>query len=268
MRAISNHGLAIFLVFMGSAAFAAEPGVQGAIRAEVEQLRETGRLSAGGIEVASGKLLARIYENRNFEPAWPAVERMDELIRLVEALRGEPTLWRNEVPTPPVQALGEPAWVSQEPLTASDISELYLLEWEGEAGAPDSCPLLAFANLGDVQIDGVVRRADSSGEMLLAWDRTFGPGHNGFSQPCQDCGRGVVGLGTFQFSQIFDREITHEWSDGSKAAAFEGFYGTELHLQPTGFDCIYWMWSHLGREHVDYLLTQLRRVEGYPPPLE
>ena len=189
-------------------------------------------------------------------------------LRLVEALRGEPTLWRNEVPAPPLQALGEPAWVSQDPLTESDISELYLLEWEGEAGAPNSCPLLAFKNLGDVQIDGVVRRADSSGEMLLAWDRTFGPGHNGFSQPCQDCGRGVVGLGTFQFSQIFDREITHEWSDGSKAAAFESFYGTELHLQPAGFDCIYWMWSHLGREHVDYLLTQLRRVEGYPPPLE
>jgi murein L,D-transpeptidase YcbB/YkuD len=73
------------LVFAGFAAFAVEPGVQEAMRAEVEQLRETGRLSTGGIEVASGKLLARIYENRNFEPAWPDVESVNELIRLVES---------------------------------------------------------------------------------------------------------------------------------------------------------------------------------------
>jgi murein L,D-transpeptidase YcbB/YkuD len=85
MRVLTHHGLAILLVFSGFTAFAAEPGVQGAIRAEIEQLRETGQLSAGGIEVASGKLLARIYENRNFEPAWPDIEKMDELIRLAES---------------------------------------------------------------------------------------------------------------------------------------------------------------------------------------
>ena len=85
MRAVSKHALAILLVVAGLAAFSAEPGVQEAIRTEIEQLRETGRLSADGIEVASGELLARIYENRNFEPAWTDVEKMDELIRLVES---------------------------------------------------------------------------------------------------------------------------------------------------------------------------------------
>ncbi|HSN51966.1 MAG TPA: L,D-transpeptidase family protein [Woeseiaceae bacterium] len=85
MRTLAKHGLAILLVVAGLAAFAAEPGVQEAIRAEIEQLRETGHLSVDGFEVASGELLARIYENRNFEPAWPDVERTDELIRLVES---------------------------------------------------------------------------------------------------------------------------------------------------------------------------------------
>ncbi|HEY5763188.1 MAG TPA: hypothetical protein VIS73_08265, partial [Rhodocyclaceae bacterium] len=85
MRAVSKHALAILLVVAGLAAFSAEPGVQEAIRTEIEQLRETGRLSTGGIEVASGKLLARNYENRNFEPAWPDVESVNELIRLVES---------------------------------------------------------------------------------------------------------------------------------------------------------------------------------------
>lgn len=85
MKTLSNRGLAFLLAFASFAAFAADPGVQEAIRAEVEQLRETGQLGTGGIEVASGRLLARIYENRNFEPAWPGVERMDELIRLAES---------------------------------------------------------------------------------------------------------------------------------------------------------------------------------------
>ncbi len=85
MRAVSQHGLAILLLVAGLAAFSAEPGVQEAIRTEIEQLRETGRLSADGIEVASGELLARLYENRNFEPAWTNAEKMDELIHLVES---------------------------------------------------------------------------------------------------------------------------------------------------------------------------------------
>jgi murein L,D-transpeptidase YcbB/YkuD len=85
MRAVSKHGVAILLLFAGFAAPAVEPGVQEAIRAEIEQLRETGHLSVDGFEVASGELLARVYENRNFEPAWPDVEKMDELVRLVES---------------------------------------------------------------------------------------------------------------------------------------------------------------------------------------
>jgi len=85
MRAAAKRGLVFLLVFAGLAASAVEPGVQEAIRAEIEELRATGQLRADGFEVASGELLARIYENRNFEPAWPGAERMDELLRLVES---------------------------------------------------------------------------------------------------------------------------------------------------------------------------------------
>jgi murein L,D-transpeptidase YcbB/YkuD len=85
MKVKCRYSLAVLLLVAGFAASAAEPGVQEAIRAEIEQLREAGRLSTGGIEVASGELLARIYENRNFEPAWGDGARMDELIRLAES---------------------------------------------------------------------------------------------------------------------------------------------------------------------------------------
>jgi len=185
-------------------------------------------------------------------------------LRFVEGLRGESVLWLNERPPPEVAEAGEPAWVTAPPLTATDVSDLYVLEWEGEANAPASCPMLAYADLGPEATGATIRRATSEGEMLLAWDRPSGPGHDGSSEPCADCGRGAVGLGTFLGGQTGDRAITRRWSDGSEAATFAGFYGTEAYLQPEGFNCIYWMWSHLGEDHLDYLFSQLRRVEGYP----
>jgi hypothetical protein len=185
-------------------------------------------------------------------------------LRFVESLRGAPTQWINEAAPVEVVEAGEPAWVTEPPVTPADISDLYVIEWEDEAGSPASCPMLAYADLGTVAADATVRRANSEGEMLLAWDRPAGPGHDAGSEPCDDCGRGAVGLGTFLGGQIGDRPVTHRWSDGSEAAAFEGFYGTEAFLAPEGFTCIYWMWSHLGEDHLDYLFTQLRRVEGYP----
>lgn len=77
--------LGFLMIFAALAVFADEPGVQEAIRAEVEELRETGQLRALDIEIASGDLLAKVYENRNFEPAWSGIGKMDELIRLIEA---------------------------------------------------------------------------------------------------------------------------------------------------------------------------------------
>ncbi len=100
--------------------------------------------------------------------------------------------------------------------------------------------------------------------MLLAWDRASGPGHDTGGEPCADCGRGAVGLGTSLTGDIGDRPVTRMWSDGSRAATFEGLYGTEAFLEPAGFSCAYRLWSHFGAEHLDFLFTQLRRVDGFP----
>ena len=62
--------LVVALVFAGAPTLADEAETQEAIRSEIEQLRESGRLSLGDVEIASGELLARVYERRNFEPAW------------------------------------------------------------------------------------------------------------------------------------------------------------------------------------------------------
>jgi hypothetical protein len=185
-------------------------------------------------------------------------------LRFVDGLRGVPTPWTSESTPAEVVEAGEAPWVTEPPVEAGAISNLYIVEWEDEAGSPASCPLLAYADLGADAADATIRRANSEGEMLLAWDRPSGPGHDAGSEPCTDCGRGAVGLGTFLGGEIGDRPVTRRWSDGSQAATFAGFYGTEGLLQPEGFDCVYWMWSHLGEDHLDYLFTQLRRVTGYP----
>jgi murein L,D-transpeptidase YcbB/YkuD len=56
-----------------------------ALRIEIEQLRESGRLSIGGIDVASGNLLADFYERRGFSPAWSGTGEMESLIEVIKA---------------------------------------------------------------------------------------------------------------------------------------------------------------------------------------
>jgi hypothetical protein len=185
-------------------------------------------------------------------------------LRRVEGLVGPPVPWRSDLPPPELREMGDPPWVTEPALAPDSIAPVYLEEWEGEAGAPPRCPLLVLSDLGEPATGAVPRRAASEGEMLIAFDRPSGPGHTGMGEPCTDCGRGAVGLGTFQFYVPAEARITHRWQDGSVGDLDEGPYGTEMHLQPAGFDCTYWLWSHLGPEHLEYLLTALRRVEGHP----
>lgn len=56
-----------------------------ALRIEIEQLRESGRLSIGGIDVASGNLLADFYERRGFSPAWSGTGKIESLIEVIKA---------------------------------------------------------------------------------------------------------------------------------------------------------------------------------------
>jgi murein L,D-transpeptidase YcbB/YkuD len=94
MRRFLTWQAAVLLMFLGLATWAEEEDYREAIRAEVEQLRITDRLSVGEVDVASGDLLAEIYERRvlaeiyerrGFEPAWSGIGRLESLIELVRA---------------------------------------------------------------------------------------------------------------------------------------------------------------------------------------
>lgn len=162
--------------------------------------------------------------------------------------------------TSTTEAAEDPPWLLPA-VPLDQVDDVYLEEWHGDAGSPADCPLLVYASLGEQAADATIRRATNEGDMLVAWDLPDGPGHTGDGEPCEDCGRGVVGLGTFQAS-MSEQLATHEWSDGSRARVYDGWYGTEASLQVEGFGCTYWLWSHLGPEHLEFLFSQLRRVEG------
>jgi L,D-transpeptidase YcbB len=54
------------------------------IRAHVEELRVGGRLEMLGQPIASRAVLPRVYENREFEPAWESLRGVDELLEMID----------------------------------------------------------------------------------------------------------------------------------------------------------------------------------------
>ena len=67
-----------------STAAAQEAENREALRVEIEQLRESGILSIGGVDIAAGDLLAEVYERRNFSPTWSDIDQIGELITAIK----------------------------------------------------------------------------------------------------------------------------------------------------------------------------------------
>lgn len=56
-----------------------------ALRIEIEQLRESERLTLGGIDVAAGDLIAEVYERRGFSLAWSGEGKVESLLGVIRA---------------------------------------------------------------------------------------------------------------------------------------------------------------------------------------
>ena len=220
----------------------------------------------------------------------------EHLLWFVDQLRFVEGHFSEPIEIGPVEVVvtqsGDPPWDGS-PLDPADVDGLLLESWEqAKTGIPDGgeCPLMAFADMGDDLDNAVIRTARMS-SWTVAWDNPDGPGHDGQNFACSDCGRGVVALGGGRgnidtFQSAFPNRV--EWSDGSFAT-----YGYErnlynqlpldridmrdpntgdpvtprLHawLQISDWpDCLYELWTHLGEDHLLYLIGQLRYVSGYP----
>ena len=56
-----------------------------AVRMDVEHLLQSGQLSIGDVDIASGELLAEFYEQRDYVPAWTDNRKVAELALIIRA---------------------------------------------------------------------------------------------------------------------------------------------------------------------------------------
>jgi murein L,D-transpeptidase YcbB/YkuD len=79
-----NRAIILILLGWSPALMADAEQNKDAIRVEIEHLLQYGQLNVGDIEIASGELLATVYERRDFMPAWTDGDQIAELIKMIE----------------------------------------------------------------------------------------------------------------------------------------------------------------------------------------
>jgi hypothetical protein len=151
---------------------------------------------------------------------------------------------------PPSPALPTAPW-SGSRLAAATVPAVFVAEWR-KAENRATCALIAPANLGE-GAGATPRRANFSGGWAVAYDR-----------PGLRSAFGVAGTGSRASEPAYDAwPHRRAWADGSSAGyGPEGGTGpNELaYLRIQGQDCLYNVWSRLGRAHLEQLLESLRFV--------
>jgi hypothetical protein len=163
---------------------------------------------------------------------------------------------------------GPPPW-SAGKITGGDAYRVGLNEWL-VAENRDRARLVLPADVG-LSAEATPRPAYFGGGWAVAWDERRGPGVEPTGAFCETCGRGVAGIagtGTEavrDFSPPFTNVV--RWSDGSAV----GYTGPRAdnrqflaYLYVNDQDRLYHVWSYISQRHLEYLLSQLRFVEGAP----
>lgn len=153
-------------------------------------------------------------------------------------------------PGSPAPAPAPAPW-SGSALTPSSVPQVYYTEWS-RAENRSTCALLAFND--PAPSAAVPRRASFSGGWAVAYDL-----------PDRRSAFGIAGTGVTAGSGDTYSQWPHrrEWADGSVAEyGLEGGNGPNhlAYLTVQGEDCLYNVWSALGREHLESLLERIRRV--------
>lgn len=150
-------------------------------------------------------------------------------------------------------ALPSAPW-SQPPLAPDEVPPAYLTA-RGEAENREWCALLAFRDppAGGSDVEPTVRTAQFGGGWGVAYDL-----------PGLRSAFGVAGTGVEPGPDTYDGwPYRALWRDGSRAGyGPEGGSGPKqlAYLRVEGQRCLYNVWSHLGREHLEALLEELRFV--------
>lgn len=151
--------------------------------------------------------------------------------------------------------------------TAVAAPQVLLDEW-GRAENRESCAPMTIADPGPQARGGTARRANFSGGWGVAWDVPGLPGRAATGHPCETCGRGVYGIagagivwGADEGNVGFPHRL--DFAGGNWAGyALEGMTGPNwlAQVRVAGQPCVYYVWSFVGREHVEHLIRNVRRA--------
>lgn len=170
--------------------------------------------------------------------------------------------------TPPAHhghdAAAPAPWNDNAPVAAPEV---VIEEWQ-KAENRTICAPMTIADFGERARHATLRRANFGGGWGVAWDAAGLPGRDPSGAACATCGRGVFGIagggitwGESEGSAVFPHHI--EWQDGNYATyGLEGRTGPNWLAQLRVADqrCVYYVWSFLGREHLEHLIGHVRRA--------
>jgi|GEM_PF-2037109 len=171
-----------------------------------------------------------------------------------------------EIPVLDLATLPAAPWTSA-PLAARDAPRSILTAWR-QAENREWCAPMAPGSMGAAS--GARGRASRvAGGWVVEFDRSGLPGVDRQGNECDTCGRSVFGIaGTSMAPEelLGDGETPPTFSDGSHAiievSDGDGESVASATFTVAGQGCVYEVWSFLGPEHLEELVSSLRFVES------
>jgi hypothetical protein len=147
------------------------------------------------------------------------------------------------------------------PLASHAAPSSLLRAWR-EADNRDWCPPLAPRDFADAHSP---RTAELEGGWSIEFDRPGMPGFSPEGMRCDECGRGAFGIAgtSMTVNDLIDdgTVMTSQFMDGSHASMETSTDGAAATILVAGELCVYQVWSLAGEDHLQQLVSALRRVE-------
>lgn len=140
------------------------------------------------------------------------------------------------------------------PLARASVPAVYVEQWQ-RAENRAICALIAPRSVGAAGERATPRAAKFAGGWAVAYDL-----------PNLRSAFGIAGAGVRAGEPSYSKwPYVQQWDDGSRAEyGPEGGEGPNqlAYLRIQGQDCLYNVWSRLGKEHLELLLREMRMVGG------
>lgn len=169
-------------------------------------------------------------------------------------------------PAPPAEEAAP--WNASAAVSRTAAPAVLLAQWE-QAENRATCAPLTIVDFGPRASHATARRATFSGGWAVAWDAPGLPGRDASGSPCETCGRGVFGIaGTGTAAAgggAWNPGNELEWAGENRATyGLEGGTGPNwlANVQVDDQRCLYQVWSFLGRDHLEHLIENIRRVDS------